>query len=214
MDGGRGKPVHVFRMQNALIIHIKEGRKTVEGRLGVGVINQVAAGNIIRFKCGVNHVDVKVQQVIKYKSFHAFLEGEGVKNCLPDSASIQDGIQTYHSLYRLSCGNARGKTWDFTVGVVALRISTDFCTDVAVVAQALAQQREGEMGGDLVDAKLKDNQTMIHAVVHPKAVVNDAKQRSRSRSCKRGVTTTSQEKTGGNEMCKPEHVGSKIEMWS
>ena len=117
-----GTPAHVLRIQNTYLWHIKEGRKTVEGRLAVGIFKQIMPKAIIRFECGPNHVDARVLQVTKYKSFQAMLENEGLTNCLPDCANIRAGIQIYHSFPNYA-------KLEQTTGVIALQITIDLSKD-------------------------------------------------------------------------------------
>ena len=117
-----GTPAHVLRIQNTYLWHIKEGRKTVEGRLAVGIFKQIIPKAIIRFECGPNHVDARVLQVTKYKSFQAMLENEGLTNCLPDCANIRAGIQIYHSFPNYA-------KLEQTTGVIALQITIDLSKD-------------------------------------------------------------------------------------
>ena len=169
MDASRGKRQHVFRIQNTYFWQIKDGQKTVEGRLAVGKIKQVTTGDIIRFECGPNHIDVKVRQVIKYKSFQAMLDNEGLKNCLPDCANIQAGVRTYHSFPNY-------ETLAPKFGVIALRITTDLSAELPVVPRPTYSSSIPLIARPLYkytrqdDAKLMDT-----TAVHP---------RSRSRSPK------------------------------
>ena len=140
-----------------------------------------------------------MQQVTKYRGFKAMLENEGLKKCLPDCANIEAGVEAYQKLYRIAENSGRRKSWDFAVGVIALRVTTDLSTEGAVEPRPVAYQAKTKM--------------RIHEGERP----------SRSRSRKRMVSASLGANVDTNEVYKqPDaspndkagHVDSRIEMWA
>ena len=86
------KKQYVLRIQEEFLWHIMQERKTVEGRIAKSGMLNVFPGEILRFECGCQHVDVKVLAMVKYMSFKEMLENEGLMNCLPDCADIDSGV--------------------------------------------------------------------------------------------------------------------------
>lgn len=79
--------------------HIKQGSKTVEGRLDKGKFSKFTIGQEFYFINERNKIKVKITNIIKYKTFKQYLEMEGLKRTLPGINSISDGINVYYSFY-------------------------------------------------------------------------------------------------------------------
>lgn len=53
----------------------------------------------MRFLDGQGHfVDVRIVGIEKYASFEKMLEIEGIRNCIPDAKTIEEGVLAYHSI--------------------------------------------------------------------------------------------------------------------
>ena len=87
-------------------------------RIAKGALLFVFPGEIVRFECGCQHLDVKVLAMVKYMSFKEMLENEGLMNCLPDCADIEAGVAVYHGFPAYEVNAMKN-------GVIALRITTD-----------------------------------------------------------------------------------------
>lgn len=77
---------------------IIDGRKTIEGRINNGPFQKLKEGNFIRFFCQNTEAYCQVTKVNKYSSFAEMLQQEGVKPCLPDVNSLQEGIRIYDAI--------------------------------------------------------------------------------------------------------------------
>lgn len=85
---------HVMMLQSGYMTDIREGRKTVEGRVDSGNLQQVQAGDIIAFKVNaksgvpkqktcVDKEYVYVNKTMLFPTFRDMLEHYGVQRCLP-----------------------------------------------------------------------------------------------------------------------------------
>lgn len=91
-------------MREPWFTYIKNGRKTVEGRLNKGRFKEIEIGTILRFIDNNNldnYVTVRVVNIINYDTFRDMLETEGIDNVLPDESvrSIDDGVLVYREFY-------------------------------------------------------------------------------------------------------------------
>ena len=81
---------------------IKEGIKTVEGRINSGMFSSLRIGSTIRFFYtsggGGDEVICQVTQINRYRSFTEMLTKEGFKPCLPDAHTLAGAITTYHNI--------------------------------------------------------------------------------------------------------------------
>lgn len=90
---------------------IKNGKKTIEGRLHKGKFADVKKGNVFIIHESVSVEDgrkrrklrpamvVLVTGVVKYKSFRDYLEQEGVARTLPGLKSVEEGVRAYRKFY-------------------------------------------------------------------------------------------------------------------
>lgn len=76
---------------------IKGGQKRVEGRINTGVFKNISPGQQIRFYCRESEVNCEVVHVRRYSSFSDMLHGEGVRNILPNTSSVDAGVRLFHS---------------------------------------------------------------------------------------------------------------------
>lgn len=88
--------VHVNRIWFEFI---REGKKTIEGRLNKGKFKDMKIGDIISFVNDANKVKVQIINKIKYNSFEEYLLMEGLKRTLPNIKTIKDGLDVYYSYY-------------------------------------------------------------------------------------------------------------------
>ena len=79
--------------------YIKEGKKTVEGRLNKGLFKHLKKGDIILFKNGYDKVKVKMTGKEVYPSFEAMLNKEKLEKVLPNVNSVTEGINVYRQYY-------------------------------------------------------------------------------------------------------------------
>ena len=86
--GPPGQKNHVVPIREECFWHIMQKRKTVEGLIAKGAMLNVFPGELLRFECGCQHIDVKVLAMVKYMSFREMLENEGLMNCLPNCADV------------------------------------------------------------------------------------------------------------------------------
>lgn len=77
---------------------IKNGQKTVEGRINNGLFARLVPGEILRFFCGTEQVLCTITAIKKYPSFAKMLELEGVKPCLPNVHSLEAGVKIYDAI--------------------------------------------------------------------------------------------------------------------
>ena len=88
--------VHVNRIWFEFI---REGKKTIEGRLNKGKFKDMKIGDIISFVNDANKVKVQIINKIKYNTFEEYLLMEGLKRTLPNIKTIKDGLDVYYSYY-------------------------------------------------------------------------------------------------------------------
>lgn len=80
---------------------IQKGQKKVEGRLNKGKFANMKKGDIFFFVSKSDKLKVQVKNIYKYKSFHEYLEMEGLRRTLPGVSSIEKGKEIYYEFYSL-----------------------------------------------------------------------------------------------------------------
>eukprot|EP00041_Stephanoeca_diplocostata_P006941 m.96074 g.96074 ORF g.96074 m.96074 type:complete len:343 (+) comp16633_c0_seq2:227-1255(+) len=96
-SGGRE---HRLPLRQPYLKWIKEGRKTVEGRINSGCPAKMRAGDTVLFtggRGGSESVRVTVDRVDSFDTFEAMLTNVGVELCLPDYKRIGDAVRLYRS---------------------------------------------------------------------------------------------------------------------
>jgi ASC-1-like (ASCH) protein len=82
---------------------IKNGTKTIEGRLSRGLYATFQVGEVIVWKNDSDSSALPFQTLIKriskYDSFRQMLEQEGIEHVLPTVASIEEGVAVYRRFY-------------------------------------------------------------------------------------------------------------------
>lgn len=94
---------------------IKNGTKTVEGRLNKGEFSKMKKGDIITwFNDKKTPFRTKILSIKKYKSFEDYLRKERLKNTLPGITRINKGVAIYYKFFT--------KEMEKTFGVLAIRL--------------------------------------------------------------------------------------------
>jgi ASC-1-like (ASCH) protein len=91
---------------------ILEGKKTVEGRLNKGKFLEVKSGDILQID--PDGVQFRIIDKVLYSSFREMIEGEGIKNVIPDKDNIDDAVNVYYKFYT--------KEQEKEFGVAAIKI--------------------------------------------------------------------------------------------
>jgi ASC-1-like (ASCH) protein len=96
---------------------VKNGQKTIEGRIKKGWYRFVKAGDhiIIYNEEETDSVEVLVKDVRTYPSVAEMLSHESLEKLLPDAKSIKEGIQIYKKFYT--------KEQEDEFGVVAIEVA-------------------------------------------------------------------------------------------
>lgn len=109
---------HECTVQERYFIDIKNGKKTVEGRINDGKFKFFKSGDtlkIINNKNTNERVLCKIVDVVRYSNFKDMLTYEGVDKCLPGIRKISEGVNIYHGI---SDYEERAKKF----GVLAIRL--------------------------------------------------------------------------------------------
>jgi ASC-1-like (ASCH) protein len=88
-----------FNVQNPWFDHIKNNKKTVEGRLNKGGFKNLKVDQLLIFENDGKSVLVKIKKINLYKSFESYLMQEGLRKTLPGIETIQDGVNIYRKFY-------------------------------------------------------------------------------------------------------------------
>jgi len=91
---------------------VVDGQKTVEGRLNRGKFAELAVGDIVEMNDERTPFEIVAKNV--YATFREMLEAEGIANVLPDTFSLERGVEVYRKFY--------SEEEEKEFGVVALRI--------------------------------------------------------------------------------------------
>lgn len=79
---------------------IKDGRKTVEGRLNRGKFANMKKGDTLIISNDKQSIVVAViTDIRKYHTFEEYLEQEGLSRTLPGTRNIRDGVAVYRKFY-------------------------------------------------------------------------------------------------------------------
>lgn len=87
--------------QEPYFTFLKNGQKTIEGRVRKGKYAQINAGDYIDVYNNeeTDHVSVRVKRVTAYPSILEMLEKEELKKLLPDIDTIHQGVRLYNKFY-------------------------------------------------------------------------------------------------------------------
>ena len=108
------KEFHVT-LKEPWFTYIKEGRKTVEGRINKGLFKHLKSGDIVIFMNGYDKVKVKISSKEVYPSFEEMLTKEILSQVLPNIKSVAEGVNIYRQYFTEDVEKQNG--------VVALRFS-------------------------------------------------------------------------------------------
>lgn len=80
---------------------VKNGQKTIEGRLRKGKYAKIQSGDIIEVnnEDETEKIDVLVKRVAYYRSIKEMLTSEPLKRILPNVNTIDQGINAYREFY-------------------------------------------------------------------------------------------------------------------
>jgi len=98
---------------------IRDGKKTIEGRVGTAMFTGIRAGDHIRFFYMHNQKDdvtCEVTRVTKYKTFRKMMEEEGVQRCIPDCRNLEEGCEIYNRIPGYSVKESK-------FGVIAFKLN-------------------------------------------------------------------------------------------
>jgi len=86
--------------------YIKEGKKTIEGRLNKGKFSELKKNDLLSINDG--ECLVKIKKIIHYKSFEEMLIFEGLRHVLPNVENLAAGVKIYHKFYTYDDENKYG----------------------------------------------------------------------------------------------------------
>lgn len=110
----KGGDSYNMNVQDPWFTFIKDGKKTVEGRLNKGKFAELKINDIVTWINGNRECKTKIRHINKYNSFKEMLEKEGLDKVLPSIESINDGVQVYRKFYT--------EEDEKTYGVLAIRL--------------------------------------------------------------------------------------------
>lgn len=114
------KDLHHLTMQKKYIHQIREGTKTVEGRINNRSIPKLMVGDKIRFYYFTDSKDDVTCEIVAIRHFASFQEmllNSGYQNCISDCSGIEEAVQTYDKIPNYT---ERAKTF----GVAGIHIKT------------------------------------------------------------------------------------------
>ncbi|MFA5086949.1 MAG: ASCH domain-containing protein [Candidatus Paceibacterota bacterium] len=111
-------PYKVYKNHRAepYFTYLKNGEKTIEGRIREGEYQNIGAGDriVVYNNEETDSVQVMVKNIRKYSSFKEMLENEQLKKILPDAETVEEGIKIYERFY--------GPKEEKEFGVVAMEV--------------------------------------------------------------------------------------------
>ena len=93
--------VYYNHRQEPYFTFLKNGQKTVEGRLQKGWYANVEPGDhiIVQSEDEADRFETEVIAVRKYNSIEEMLTKEDIKKMLPDKNTIEEGVEVYQRFY-------------------------------------------------------------------------------------------------------------------
>ena len=101
MKNSNPKTYHNHRIE-PYFTFVKEGQKTIEGRLQKSWYKDLVVGDHIVIHNQDDETDffeVMVKDLRKYESIKEMLEKEELKKILPDIETIEEGLEVYRKFY-------------------------------------------------------------------------------------------------------------------
>lgn len=106
---------HTLRVQSPWFEAIRDGVKTVEGRLATEKFAAITKGDVVVVERGSETCIVAVVATRRYRTFRDMLEHEGLRNVLPSVQNVSAGVSVYREFY------SRFKEGKY--GVVAIEVA-------------------------------------------------------------------------------------------
>ncbi len=91
-----------FKLKENFFLLMRDGVKTIEGRLFSGKFTEMEEAELIRVfnSSNVNEFFfAKIISLRRYQSFEELLIREGMRNVLPGCGNLEDGIKVYREFY-------------------------------------------------------------------------------------------------------------------
>lgn len=86
----------IMHVQEPWFTHIKEGRKSIEGRLNKGRFANLKKNQIVIWKNGDKKIKTKIVDIFNYKTFRQMIEQEGLKHSLPGIDTVDNGVNNVY----------------------------------------------------------------------------------------------------------------------
>ncbi len=87
-----------INIQEPYFSFLKDGQKSVEGRLGKEKWLQLKKDEILIIN---KSLKLKIVKITKYKSFEEMLIFEGIKNVIPDKENLKDAVNVYREFFSI-----------------------------------------------------------------------------------------------------------------
>ena len=89
--------IHNIPCYEPYMTYIRNGDKTVEGRVGTPYYTKIHSGDFLRLYNRTMEIWCRAIRTERYPSFEKMLETEGLKKLLPQAKTIEEGVQIYRS---------------------------------------------------------------------------------------------------------------------
>lgn len=92
---------HTLKVMQQFIEPIRNGDKSIEGRIHSGKPATFKSGDTIRFICPSNENDevfCTIAKIESYSSFREMLEKTDYKKCIPSASTLEEALTVYHSI--------------------------------------------------------------------------------------------------------------------
>jgi len=86
-----------INIQEPYFSQIKSGKKTVEGRMSSNKFRSIKSGDRILIN---RRLPALVEEVKSFSSFEEMFDFYGLKNCLPDKITVEEGLSVYNTFYK------------------------------------------------------------------------------------------------------------------
>ncbi|PCI76324.1 hypothetical protein COB21_04500 [Candidatus Aerophobetes bacterium] len=90
-----GPQAHRVTLKKKYIDQITHYGKTIEGRINSGMMLRFKEGDTVTFFAGRSAVTCDIVAIRKHPNFREMLEKEGVRRCLADVATVEEGAGIY-----------------------------------------------------------------------------------------------------------------------
>ena len=96
---GGSKKTYTISVRQPWFNLIKEGKKTIEGRLNKGLFSELKIGDEIVWICKKLKFKINVIKIEQYKSFSEMIKQEQLENVLPTIKNDAEGVKVYRQFY-------------------------------------------------------------------------------------------------------------------